>query len=67
MKIIQVRASKEYAVKIGAGLLRSLGSEAVALRKAKKVAIVSDITVWPLYGSKAAESLQSAGLQTVHF
>lgn len=67
MKIIQVRASKEYAVKIGAGLLRSLGSEAVALCKAKKVALVSDSTVWPLYGSQAAESLKSASFETVHF
>lgn len=67
MKIIQVRASKEYTVKIGAGLLRSLGSEAAALCKAKKVALVSDSTVWPLYGSKTAESLKSAGFHTVHF
>ena len=67
MKIIQVRASKEYTVKIGAGLLRSLGSEAATLCKAKKVAIVSDSTVWPLYGSKATGSLKDSGFETVHF
>ena len=67
MKIIQVQASREYQVKIGADLLSNLGCEAAAVCKGRKAAIVSDSTVWALYGSTAAESLENAGFQTVNF
>ena len=67
MKIIQVRASKEYAVKIGSGLLDTLGAEAAAVCKPGKAAIVSDSNVWPLYGETAEKGLQNAGFDTVHF
>ena len=67
MKTITVSASREYEVRIGAGLLASLGAETAAVCKAGTAAIVSDSTVWPLYGSAAEESLTAAGLKTVHY
>jgi len=67
MKTIRIRASKEYAVKIGTGLLTTLGPEAAAVCTAKKVAIVSDSTVWPLYGETAVKSLNDAGFDVIHF
>ena len=67
MKTITVSASKEYDVKIGGGLLRDLGAETAALCKGRKAAIISDSTVWPLYGEIAKSSLEAAGFETVHY
>lgn len=61
MKTVQVSASKTYAVKIGAGLLTQCGEEIAALGGTKRVCIVSDNTVWPLYGEKVQASLEKAG------
>ena len=67
MKIVTVNASKTYQVKIGSGLLATLGEELTAVSKGSKAAIVSDSTVWPLYGKIAEASLQKAGFETVNF
>ena len=67
MKTIHVTASSEYDVKIGAGLLDTLGSEVAKICKGSTVAIISDSNVWPLYGEKATSALLDAGFRTVHF
>ena len=67
MTTIEVNASKAYSVEIGRGLLPQLGEKVAALGKAKKVCIVSESNVWPLYGAAAEMSLHSAGLDTCHF
>ena len=67
MTTIEVSASKSYNVEIGSGLLSVLGSKVAALGRAKKVCIVSDSNVWPLYGAAADTSLHSAGLETCTF
>ena len=67
MTIIEVNASRNYSVEIGRGLLPLLGEKVAALGKAKKVCIVSDSNVWPLYGAAADLSLHEAGLETCHF
>ena len=67
MKTVRVSASKSYDVLIGAGLLNTLGSHAAAMKKVKKVCIVSESNVWPLYGSAAKKSLLDAGLDAVEF
>ena len=67
MTIVEVNASKQYRVEIGSGLLPGLGPKAAALGKAKKVCIVSDSNVWPLYGAAADASLHAAGLETCAF
>ena len=67
MKLVTVSASKTYQVKIGSGLLAHLGEELTAVSKAARVAIVSDSTVWPIYGKAAESSLQKAGFETVNF
>jgi len=60
MKTVTVNASKSYDIKIGPGLLGSLGTEAAKLGKAKKIAIVSETNVYPLYGAAAEKSLRDA-------
>ena len=67
MTTIEVNASKCYTVQIGSGLLPGLGPKAAALGGARKVCIVSDSNVWPLYGAAADASLHAAGLETCAF
>ena len=67
MTVIEVNASKSYNVEIGRGLLPQLGEKVAALGNVKKVCIVSESNVWPLYGAGAELSLHSAGLETCSF
>lgn len=65
MKTIQVNASKKYQVLIGSGLLRQLGAYVTAHSSARKIAIISDSNVWPLYGSTVQDSLSRAGIKEI--
>ena len=67
MKTVTVNASKTYDIKIGSGLLATIGEAVKALGKAAKVCIVSDSTVWPLYGEIVQNSLENAGFNVVSF
>lgn len=62
MRTVEVAASGKYEVLIGSGLLERAG-ELVrqALPKAEKLAVISESTVWPLYGGAVCQSLESAG------
>ena len=67
MNTVTVNASKTYDVRIGSGLLPQLGAEVKKLGKAQKICIVSETTVYPLYGKTVADSLESAGFSVVSF
>ena len=67
MKSITVNTSKAYEIKIGSGILESIGQEAAALGKATKVCIVSDSIVFPLYGQRVTKSLIEAGFTVSNF
>ena len=67
MNTVHVKASREYDVLIGPGLLSTLGDHAKSMKKTKKVCIVSETNVWPLYGETAKKSLLDAGLEVVEF
>ena len=67
MKTVTVTASKTYDIKIGSGLIDSIGQEAAALGKAKSVCIVSDDHVWPLYGDIVKNSLENSGFHVITF
>ena len=67
MKTVTVNASKQYDIKIGAGILSAIGTEAAALGKAAKVCIVSESRVWPLYGETVKKSLTGAGFSVTRF
>ena len=67
MTTVTVNASKCYEIKIGSGLLPALGAEAAALKKAQKVCVVSESTVFPLYGNAAVSSLENAGFEVISF
>lgn len=67
MTTIQVNASKSYAIHIGRGLLDTVGEEIQKLGNVRKVCIVSETTVWPLYAQAVEGSLQKAGLSSCSF
>lgn len=57
MNTIHIAASREYDVLIGHGLLDELGTLAAGAVDAKTAAIVSDDSVFALYGKRAAAAL----------
>ncbi len=57
MTTIHVAASRAYDVAIEHGLLSRLGSLAAGLLPGRRAAIISDDTVYPLYGGLAERSL----------
>ena len=67
MKIVTVNSSKTYDIKIGTGLLGSIGEELKKLGKVQRVCIISESTVYPLYGQLIRRSLEAAGFSVVTF
>lgn len=67
MTEVSVNASKKYIVTIGSGVLHRVGETIRALTNAKKVCIISDSHVFPLYGGIVSESLHGAGLDSCSF
>ncbi len=67
MTTVEVNASRAYKIQIGQDLLPTLGQQITKLGKVKKVCLVSDTTVFTLYGTTAEQSLQDAGLETCRF
>lgn len=62
MKTIHVKASREYDVVIGAGLLGECGQRiAAAVPGAEKAVVYTDTTVFPLYAKRVTDSLKAAG------
>jgi 3-dehydroquinate synthase len=58
-------AARSYAVKVGRGLVDTLGAEARELGLGAACALVSDSNVAPLYGARALKSLREAGFRPV--
>jgi len=67
MKTVTVNASKHYEIRIGGGLLHTLGASVRQLGGVHTVCLVSDATVFPLYGEAALHSLREAGFAAVCF
>ena len=63
MKTIRVGTNPPYAVCVGSGLLQTVGDCIRSLGKAEKVFLVSDDTVFSLYGKTVLERIGKAGLQ----
>ena len=61
MRKLHVSASNEYDVMIGPGLLRSVRNVISEVTSARKLMIVSDDNVYPLYGDDLAAELSSCG------
>ena len=67
MKTIEVSASRRYDVVIGGGCLDEVGDRLCKLFGRCAAAVVSDDTVFSLYGGRVVRSLEAAGLRAVPF
>ena len=67
MRTVTVAASKTYDIHIGSGLLSRIGAYARELGKVERICIISESTVWPLYGETVKASLEKAGFCVVSF
>lgn len=67
MTTVTINASRTYDIKIGKGLLSTLGSEAAALGKVSAVCLVSETNVHPCHGAAARRALEEAGLRVVEY
>ncbi len=61
MITVPVQASKPYEVHIGNGAAFCLEQELSRLVRGKNVAVISDTTVWSLYGESLVSRLEKAG------
>ena len=67
MNIITVNASRAYEVKIGSGLMATVGKEVSSLFSAEKCVIVTDDNVDALYASLVETSLKEAKLEVFKY
>lgn len=67
MKAVHISASRSYFVKIGSGLLNQIAAEVAAVTKAESLCIVSDDTVWRLYGDKVKSALSANGYRCTEY
>ncbi len=68
METIKVKASLPYSVTVGPEQLKTIGERARSLfPKAVRVMLVSDDTVFPLYGETVSRSLIAEGFETEPF
>lgn len=67
MKTIHVAASRSYDILIERGILTRAGEEIKKVCGAGEALIVSEDTVWPLYGETVLCSMQDAGFDVTSF
>ena len=67
MKVISVKASRSYEVRIGSGILANAGSYISEIKPHATAAIISDSNVWPNYGCELQENLRQHGIHSVSF
>ena len=67
MNRIEVRASRNYEVIIGEGLLKQVGTYVNTIKPCTKAAIISDTNVFPIYGETVQKSLESAGYSVISY
>ena len=67
MKVIDVRASREYQVIIGQGLIEDAGERIAGVSRGSKAVVISDTNVAKLYADDVRRSLERAGFETSLF
>lgn len=67
MEIVKVSASKEYNVHIGSGFLDNVGEMLATIKKPCRAVIVSDDTVFSLYGERVKKTLTDNGYSVCEF
>lgn len=67
METVKVTASKEYIVHIGKGFLDTVGEKLREIKRPCRVVLVSDDTVFELYGERVKQSLINAEFTVFEF
>ena len=67
MKTVSVSASRQYEILIERGLLRRVGELVRSVTNAGTGMLVSDDSVWPLYGETVQKSLAESGFSVCRF
>ena len=67
MKTVSISASRQYEILIERGLLRRAGELVRSVTNAGTVMLVSDDSVWPLYGETVQKSLAESGFSVCRF
>ncbi len=67
MDIVKVSASKEYNVYIGSGFLDTVGEKIKEIKSPCRAVLVSDDTVFALYGERVKKSLSDSGYSVYEF
>ncbi len=67
MRTVHVSASGAYDVRIGAGLLDTLGQQAAKLLKGRKICVVSDDLVAKYHLNRAETALKAAGFTVISY
>ena len=67
MNTIKVNASRSYEVRIGAGIMKSVGNDVSALFSAEKCVIVTDNNVNKLYAEAVVKSISDAGIEVFKY
>lgn len=64
MKTLRVNAGKGYDILIDKGIIKNSGEYIRNLSNAKKICLISDSNVYPIYGETVQASLNSSGYST---
>lgn len=67
MEMVKVSASREYIVNIGTGFLDTIGEKIREIKRVCRVVLVSDDTVFSLYGERVKKSLVDNGYSVCEF
>lgn len=67
MKTVHISASRDYDIHIGSGCLSDPEQYSAPFEKVRSVMIVSDDTVFSLYGERVSDAFRKAGFRTESF
>lgn len=67
MEAIKVTTSREYTVNIGKGFLNTIGEKIKEIKRLCRVVLISDDTVFSLYGDRVKNSLIDSGYSVCEF
>lgn len=67
MKTISVATGRPYNILIERGLIKNCGIEIRKVSKAKKVMVISDSNVFPIYGDTVVNSLKDNGFEVFRY
>ncbi len=67
MRTVYVNVGKSYDILIQKGILTDCGKYVAAVSAAKKVCVISDSNVFPIYGDAVMQSLSDNGYDVIHY